>query len=130
MCNVGIGVGLWDDWLGHVVRARITSIDRDPQICRVLALRQSRERHPFPAEVVCGDVLAGALDGRAFDAITCVGSTIEEGGRALEHALVACLAPGGVLLVGETLPAGAPAPAGAELRRFRDIALALRLLER
>jgi protein-L-isoaspartate O-methyltransferase len=127
VCNVGIGVGLWDDWLGHVVRERITSVDRDPDICRVFALRQARERHPFPAEVVCGDVLEGALRGRAFDAITAVGSTAGESGEhyAFEAALLAALAPGGVLLLGEVLRAGQAAPAEADLRGFRGLRLAL-----
>ena len=53
--------GLFDDWLCHAVGATaaassVTSVDRDPAICRVFALRQRRERHPFPARVICGDV--------------------------------------------------------------------------
>ena len=34
VCNIGIGVGLWDDWLGHELGVAITSIDRDAHICR------------------------------------------------------------------------------------------------
>ena len=30
VCNIGIGVGLFDDWLGHELGAAITSVDRDP----------------------------------------------------------------------------------------------------
>src|SRR5688572_470403 len=85
VCNVGIGVGLWDDWLGYLVGASITSVDRDRDICEVLELRQRRERHPYPARVLCGDVLAGVLDelgerGERFDLITCIGSTLGESG--------------------------------------------------
>src|SRR5688572_26129914 len=74
VCNVGVGVGLWDDWLGYTIGAAITSVDRDRDICEVFALRQRRERHPHQARVICGDVLTGILDGEQFDLITCVGS--------------------------------------------------------
>ena len=103
VCNVGIGVGAWDDWLGRVVGAPITSVDRDAQVCRMFAYRQPRERHPHPARVICGDVRDRALGDARFDVITCVGSTLDESGdrgttrRALERALV----PGGLLLVAE-----------------------------
>jgi hypothetical protein len=106
--NVGIGVGLFDDWLGHVIGGRITSVDRDPDICRVLALRQRREGHPYPARVVCGDVRDGALagsllSGGRFDVITVVGSTLEESGDrgATTRALEGLLAAAGTLLVAE-----------------------------
>jgi protein-L-isoaspartate O-methyltransferase len=105
--NVGIGVGLFDDWLGHVIGAsnggRITSVDRDPDICRVFELRQRREGHPHPARVICGDVRDGVLGGETFDVITVVGSTLEESGDrgATTRALQAAVAPGGVLLVAE-----------------------------
>lgn len=103
VCNVGIGVGLWDDWLGHLVGASITSVDRDRDICEVFALRQRRERHPYPARVVCGDVLVGVLDGEQFDLITCVGSTLDESGDApgLQQAMLAALSPDGTLFVAE-----------------------------
>lgn len=106
VCNVGIGVGLWDDWLARVVGAPITSVDRDPGVCRIFALRQRRERHPFPSIVVCGDVCAGALGDRRFDVITAVGAAQggqddrADRGRTL-RALTAALAPGGILLSGE-----------------------------
>jgi protein-L-isoaspartate O-methyltransferase len=101
--NVGIGVGLFDDWLGHVVSARITSVDRDPHICRVFQLRQRRELHPYPARVLCGDVRDGVLGGARFDVITVVGSTLEESGDrgATTRALQAALAVDGILLVAE-----------------------------
>ncbi|HUS32183.1 MAG TPA: class I SAM-dependent methyltransferase [Kofleriaceae bacterium] len=101
--NVGIGVGLFDDWLGHVIGGRITSIDRDADICRILELRQRREGHPHPARVICGDVRDGVLDGQSFDVITVVGSTLEESGDrgATTRALQSALTPTGQLLVAE-----------------------------
>jgi protein-L-isoaspartate O-methyltransferase len=103
VCNVGIGVGLFDDWLGHHLGAVITSVDRDAEICRIFALRQRRELHPHPARVICGDVRDGVLAGLSFDAITVVGSTLDESGDRGEtlRALGASLAPDGVLLVAE-----------------------------
>ncbi len=108
VCNVGIGVGLFDDWLGHYLGATITSVDRDPEVCRIFALRQRREGHPHPAHVICGDVRDGvlrdvAIGGGAFDAITVVGSTLDETGDrgATLRALQESLAPDGVLLVAE-----------------------------
>jgi len=130
--NVGIGVGLWDDWLGYVVGAGIpvpdgsmtrsgaevpgadgsitrggavlTSIDIDCDICEVFELRQRREKHPFPARVVCGDL--DALAGEEFDFITCIGSTLEESGapEELRAAMRGLLAPGGELVVGDVRP--------------------------
>jgi hypothetical protein len=102
-CNVGIGVGLFDDWLGHHLGTPITSVDRDARVCRLFALRQRRERHPHPARVVCGDVRDGVLDGARFDVITVVGSTLAESGDAgaTRRALERALAPGGLLLVAE-----------------------------
>lgn len=103
VCNVGIGVGLFDDWLGHVIGAPITSVDRDPAICRIFEIRQRRENHPHPARVVCGDVRDGVLRGMRFDVVTVVGSTLEESGDrgATKRALQEALAPGGILLVAE-----------------------------
>lgn len=103
LCNVGIGVGLWDDWLGYVVGAEITSVDRDREICEVFALRQRRERHPYPARVICGDVLLGALNGEVLDVITCIGSTLHESGAPdeLRRGLTAALAPTGRLIIAE-----------------------------
>jgi 2-polyprenyl-3-methyl-5-hydroxy-6-metoxy-1,4-benzoquinol methylase len=103
VCNVGIGVGLFDDWLGHVIGACITSVDRDPDICRVFELRQRREGHPFPARVVCGDVRDGVLGNETFDVICAVGSTLDESGDrgATTRALEAALTPNGMLLVAE-----------------------------
>ena len=79
------------------------SVDRDPTICRVFALRQKRERHPYPARVVCCDVRDGALGAARFDLITVVGSTLAESGDrgATLRALQGHVAPGGELLVAE-----------------------------
>ena len=106
--NVGIGVGLFDDWLCHVVgtsaaASTVTSVDRDPGICRVFALRQKRERHPYPARIVCCDVRDGSLGTARFDLITVVGSTLAESGDRGEtlRALQGHLAPGGEILVAE-----------------------------
>lgn len=101
--NVGIGVGLLDDWLGHVVGGVITSIDRDPNICRIFELRQRREQHPYPARVVCGDICDGVLDGEQYDVITCIGSTLAESGDRghTQRMLNRLLAPSGLLLVAE-----------------------------
>jgi 2-polyprenyl-3-methyl-5-hydroxy-6-metoxy-1,4-benzoquinol methylase len=103
VCNVGIGVGLFDDWLGHHLGAEITSVDRDAEVCRIFTLRQRREQHPHPARVICGDVRDGALAGQSFDVITVVGSTLDESGDrgATLRALQESLAPDGVLLVAE-----------------------------
>lgn len=100
VCNVGITGGAWDDWLGCVVGASITSVDRDARACRLLALRQIREHHPFPARVVCGDVRDGILDCARFDVITAVGEQIADGG-ATRRALLEALVPGGLLLGAE-----------------------------
>lgn len=107
VCNVGIGVGLWDDWLGHVTGCAITSVDRDPDICRMFELRQRREQHPHPARVVCGDLLHGVLGHLRFDLITCVGSTLAESGDAaqLQRTVEAALAPDGRLVTATVLAA-------------------------
>jgi SAM-dependent methyltransferase len=106
--NVGIGVGLFDDWLCHVVgtsaaASSVTSVDRDPAVCRLFALRQRRERHPYPARVLCCDIRDGALGKAKFDLITIVGSTLAESGDRGEtlRALQRHVAPGGELLVAE-----------------------------
>ena len=98
VCNAGIW-GVWDDWLGHVVGSRITSVDRDADRCRFLVLRQQREGHPYPAEAICGDVCADVLGDRRFDIITCMRSVDDEG--RTYRALQRFLAPSGLLLRAE-----------------------------
>lgn len=131
VCNIGIGVGLWDDWLGYELEASITSVDRDPAICRRFELRQRYERHLFPSVVRCGDVCSGMLGAGWFDAITIIGSTLAETDDrgALEHAAVAALVPGGVLLVADV---GNQAPPGDadEIQRLGEIWIAFRSVRR
>lgn len=134
-CNVGIGAGRWDDWLGHVLGpgAHLVSVDRDRAACRQLALRQRHERHPYPAEIVCADVLDGALDTRELDLVTVVGSTLRENGARrgdVERAIIASLARGGTALVAEAMPVGEAAPAGASIISFGGSQLAFRQLHR
>lgn len=125
-CNIGIGVGLWDDWLAHELCTSITSVDLDPEVCRTFELRQRRERHPFPSAVVCGDPSRGALRGARYDLITIVGSTLDEAydRAALEHAAAAALAPGGALLIADV--GNREPPDGAEVRRLGEIWIAFR----
>lgn len=125
-CNVGIGVGLWDDWLGYELGTTITSVDRDPEVCRTFALRQRVERHPHPARVVCGDAAGGVLGIGRFDVITIVGSTLAETGdrEALERAARDALAPGGALLVADV--GNQAPPSGAELRQLGEMWIAFR----
>lgn len=129
VCNIGIGVGLFDDWLGHELGTSITSIDRDPLICRTFAARQRRERHPNPAQVRCGDACS-VLGTSRFDAITIVGSTLAETGDRdqLERAARAALVPGGTLLVAEV--GNREPPPNLELRRLGEIWIAFRAIER
>ncbi len=128
VCNIGIGVGLFDDWLGHELGARITSIDRDPVVCRTFTARQRRERHPYLAHVRCGDAVA-VLHTAEFDAVTIVGSTLAETAdrAALERAALAALVPGGRLLVAD-VGNREPPPAADELRRLGEIWIAFREL--
>jgi 2-polyprenyl-3-methyl-5-hydroxy-6-metoxy-1,4-benzoquinol methylase len=101
VCNVGIGDGLFDDWLALVAGSPIVSVDPDAERCRLLALRQLREEHPFPSRVICGDVGAGVLAGRTFDVITCVRPLDEDDGGRTHRALRIVLAPDGLLLTAE-----------------------------
>ena len=126
VCNIGIGVGLFDDWLGHELGARITSIDRDPAICRTFAARQRRERHPYLAHVRCGDAIE-VLHAAEFDAITIIGSSLAEAGdrSALERAALAALVPGGTLLVAD-VGNREPPPVADDVRRLGEIWIAFR----
>ncbi len=126
VCNIGIGVGLFDDWLGHELGASITSIDIDPVICRTFTARQRRERHPFPANVRCGNA-RDVLGISRFDAITIIGSTLAETGArdAIERAARAALLPGGSLLVAEVGNREPPTEHDT-LRRLGEIWIAFR----
>jgi SAM-dependent methyltransferase len=102
-CNIGIGVGEWDDFLGYWLedhRGTLTSVDIDAEICETLRYRQERERHTNPARVLCEDALKLSLPPESFDLVTLVGSTLGEI-DAYEPGLRACvalLAPRGTLL--------------------------------
>ena len=91
VCNVGIGVGEWDnflcDWLNG--KGRLTSIDIDSDICRRFAYRQHREGHPNPTTLVCADILTDPLPAESFDLITTIGSTAAESGE-YDRFLTAC----------------------------------------
>jgi SAM-dependent methyltransferase len=131
-CNIGIGVGLWDDWLGHELGVAITSVDTDPEICRTFAMRQRREGHPFPARVRCGDPRDGILGRARFDVVTLVGSTLAETGDrgGLELAAITALAPGGVLLVADVGNREPPSDGELEVRRLGEMWIAFRAVRR
>jgi SAM-dependent methyltransferase len=90
-CNIGIGTGDWDDFLGYAIAGRgtLTSIDIDPEICAVLRYRQRRQGHTNPATVRCRDLLRLGWSSR-FDLVTIVGSTVAETG-AYDAALTRAL---------------------------------------
>jgi SAM-dependent methyltransferase len=127
-CNIGIGVGLWDDWLGHELGVAITSVDTDHEICRTFAMRQRREGHPFPARVRCGDPRDGILGRERFDVVTIVGSTLAETGDrpGLERAARAALVPSGVLLVADVGNREPPCDRDVELRRLGEMWITFR----
>lgn len=79
VCNIGIGTGEWDDYLGYLLKDKghITSIDIDPEICQTFSFRQKREGHPNPSIVVNENILDVKLDG-VFDLVTIIGSTMKE----------------------------------------------------
>ncbi|WP_157793868.1 methyltransferase domain-containing protein [Paenibacillus donghaensis] len=80
VCNIGIGVGDWDEYLGYYLNGNgiITSIDIDEDICTTFLYRQSREGHPNPSKVVCEDFLKTTLPEHHFDLVTIIGSTLGE----------------------------------------------------
>ncbi len=77
-CNVGIGLGEFDDFLGYWLLGHggLVSVDIDEQQVRSLSERQQREGHPNPARVVHADLLQATLG--PFDLVTIVGSTLHE----------------------------------------------------
>lgn len=91
VCNLGIGVGEWDDYLGYWLEGRgsLTSVDDDADICAVFRYRQRRERHPNPARVLCRDLLAEPAAPESYDLVTLIGTTASETGD-LRAAVAAC----------------------------------------
>lgn len=102
VCNIGIGTGDWDDYLGYLLKGkgRLTSIDIDADICELFAYRQRREGHPNPSEVMNRSIFDTELPQGAYDLVTMIGSTINEAGQ-FEQCLDICLnllKPGGSLM--------------------------------
>nr|WP_144926516.1 class I SAM-dependent methyltransferase [Paenibacillus bovis] len=83
VCNVGIGTGDWDDYLGYWLngRGQLTSIEIDEEICELFTYRQKRERHPNPATVICKSIFDPNLPKEEFDLVTLIGSAINEVGE-------------------------------------------------
>lgn len=82
VCNVGIGTGDWDDYLGYWLKGKgnITSIDIDNEICDIFAYRQQREGQPNPSKVLCKSIFDSDLPKGKFDIVTLIGSAINETG--------------------------------------------------
>lgn len=82
VCNVGIGTGDWDDYLGYWLKGKgvLTSIDIDNDICEIFAYRQKREGHPNPSKVLCKSIFDSDLPKGEFDIVTLIGSAINETG--------------------------------------------------
>lgn len=80
ICNIGIGTGEWDDYLGYISQGygKVMSIDIDQDICAIMKYRQKRERHPNPSEVLCEDIRSTTLQGDSFHYVTLIGSTMNE----------------------------------------------------
>lgn len=102
VCNVGIGTGDWDDFLGYWLNGKgnVTSIDIDKEICEIFAYRQKREGHPNPSTVLCKSIFDSDLPEEKFDLVTLIGSAINETGD-FEKCMDACfnlLKHGGHLL--------------------------------
>lgn len=82
VCNVGIGTGDWDDYLGYWLKGKgnLTSIDIDTEICEIFSYRQQKERHPNPSEVLCKNIFDSDLPIEKYDLVTLIGSAIHETG--------------------------------------------------
>lgn len=78
VCNVGIGAGDLDDWLGYWLdgHGSLTSVDIDGAIVAAFRERQAREQHPNPATAIHADMMAADLG--TFDLVTITGSTVHE----------------------------------------------------
>ncbi|MCR2807557.1 class I SAM-dependent methyltransferase [Paenibacillus soyae] len=102
VCNVGIGTGDWDDYLGYWLKGKgnITSIDINNEICEIFAYRQQREGHPNPSKVLCKSIFDSDLPKENFDIVTLIGSAINETGD-FKKCLDSCLSllnPDGYLM--------------------------------
>lgn len=101
-CNIGVGVGEWDDYLGYRLHGfgKLTSVDIDPDICGLFGYRQAREGHPNPSTVVCGDFVTCDLPAGEFDLVTMIGSTLNEIGviGGTFEKIGEILKPGGALM--------------------------------
>lgn len=102
VCNVGIGTGDWDDYLGYWLKdiGSLTSIEIDKEICEIFTYRQARERHPNPSQVICKSIFDSELPKESFDIVTLIGSAINEIGE-FKMCMDACfnlLKPGGNLM--------------------------------
>ncbi len=77
-CNVGIGLGEFDDWLGYWLEGhgQLVSIDIDGNLVQRFVERQAREKHPNPSRAVHAALLRADLG--TFDLVTMVGSTVHE----------------------------------------------------
>ncbi|WP_337102688.1 class I SAM-dependent methyltransferase [Paenibacillus sp. YIM B09110] len=111
-CNVGIGTGDWDDFLGYWLKGkgRLTSIDINRDICELFAYRQQREGHPNPSYVVNKSLFDSELPQQTFDLVTMIGSTIDEAGQ-MNRSMEVCmglLKPEGRLLFMANLRAVSP----------------------
>ena len=99
VCNVGIGSGEFDDWLGFWLEghATLVSVDIDERQVRALTRRQADEHHPNPSHVVHADLLQAELG--PFDLLTVVGSTLHEthAPAAALRCASAWVRPGGLL---------------------------------
>lgn len=82
VCNVGIGTGEWDDYLGYWLKGNgeVTSIDIDEEICEIFEYRQKKEGHPNPSTVLYKSVFDPDLPVESFDMVTLIGSAIQESG--------------------------------------------------
>lgn len=103
VCNVGIGVGEWDDFLGFFIHGfgHLTSIDIDSEICEMFKYRQQREGHINPAQVVCEDFTCCSLPFDTFDLVTFIGSTLSQMNKSKEalHKTHEILKPDGKLFI-------------------------------
>ncbi|MDQ6417877.1 class I SAM-dependent methyltransferase [Paenibacillus sp. LHD-117] len=102
VCNVGIGMGDWDNYLGYWLNGRgtVTSIDINKAICEIFEYRQRREGHPNPSKVLCMSIFDEGVPAAEFEIVTLIGSAINETGN-FNKCLDSCfglLKPGGHLM--------------------------------